>query len=206
MILKTASFLFILTSCKSSPVQNEEVLGAKIANLEHDVQETKTALVDLLTTVRQISQNFEAVSNTVETALSNMDSKVEHLKQDILDKLENKVKREQRAKFETDAKKITQTLAEDIAKSTITKDEFASFQLLVARDTCHVRVSQILLFLDWIKRHLYCSTRNDSGSFFREEVSTTTPGTILPETLMIMSRVSEIRVKSSGWALISSSD
>ena len=127
MILKIVSLILILTVCKSSPVQNEEALAVKITNLEHDVQETKKALLDLLTTVGQISQNYETVANTVE-----------HLKQDILDKLESKVKREQR--------RVSQTFSEDIAKSTITKDEFASFQLLVARDTCHIRVSRILLF------------------------------------------------------------
>ena len=129
MILKIVSLFFILTVCKSSPVQNEEALAVKITNLEHDVQETKTSLLDLLTTVSQMSQKFEKVENTLEAAISNIDSKVEHLKQDILDKLESKVKRDQRKKA-------------DFTKSTITKDEFASFQLLVARDTSHIRVSQ----------------------------------------------------------------
>ena len=136
MILNIVSLFFILTFCKSSPVQNEEALTVKVTNLEHDVQETKTTLLDLLSTVSQISQNFETVANTLEAAISNIDRKVEHLKQDILDKLENKVKREQREKF---------TEAEDVTKSTITKDEFASFQLVVARDTSHIRVSQFLM-------------------------------------------------------------
>ena len=134
MILNIVSLFFILTLCKSSPVQNEEALTVKITNLEHDVQETKTSLLDLLSEVSQISQNFETVANSVEAAISNIDRKVEHLKQDILDKLENREKREQREKFRTQT--------EDVTKSTITKDEFASFQLVVARDTSHLRVSQ----------------------------------------------------------------
>ena len=137
MILNIVSLLFILTFCKSSPVQNEEALTVKVTNLEHDVQETKTTLLDLLSTVSQISQSFETVANTLEVAIGNIDRKVEHLKQDILDKLDNKVKREQREKFTTER--------EDVTKSTITKDEFASFQLVVARDTSHIRVSQSLM-------------------------------------------------------------
>ena len=136
MILNIVSLFFILTFCKSSPVQNEEALTVKITNLEHDVQETQTSLLDLLSAVSQISQNFETVANSVEAAISNIDRKVEYLKQDILDKLENREKREQREKF---------TEAEDVTKSTITKDEFASFQLVVARDTSHIRVSQFLM-------------------------------------------------------------
>ena len=127
MILKISLLFFILTFCDSSPIQNEETLGVKITNLEHDVQETKKALLDLLTTVSQISQNYETVANTVE-----------HLRQDILDKLESKVRREERR----DSQK---TFTKDIANSTITKDEFAAFQLLVARDTSHIRVRPILL-------------------------------------------------------------
>ena len=185
--MKIALLFFIFTYCNSSPIQNEETLGVKITNLEHDVQETKKALLDLLTTVGQISQNYETVANTVE-----------HLKQDILDKLESKVKREQR--------RVSQTFSEDIANSTITKDEFASFQLLVARDTCHIRVSRISLFTFYRKlkkKHFCFSIRKDSGLFSRKEDSTIIPKIILPETSMIMSRVLEIRVKSSGLALIS---
>ena len=125
MILKISLLFFILTFCNSSSIQNEETLGVKITNLEHDVQDTKKALLDLLTTVGQISQNYETVANTVE-----------HLRQDILDKLESKVRREERRDSQ-------QTYTKDIANSTITKDEFASFQLLVARDTSHIRVSPV---------------------------------------------------------------
>lgn len=124
MILKISLLFFILTFCNSSSIQNEETLGVKITNLEHDVQDTKKALLDLLTTVGQISQNYETVANTVE-----------HLRQDILDKLESKVRREERRDSQ-------QTYTKDIANSTITKDEFASFQLLVARDTSHIRYQE----------------------------------------------------------------
>ena len=161
MILNIVSLFFILTVCKSSPVQNEEALAVKITNLEHDVQETKTSLLDLLTTVSQMSQKFEKVANTVETAVSNIDSKVEHLKQDILDKLENKVKRDQRKKAE----------AEDFTKSTITKDEFASFQLLVARDTSHIRVSQSLMRRKNIIYHFYLSVSRATVGCISEERS-----------------------------------
>lgn len=124
MILKISLLFFIFTFCDSSPIQNEETLGVKITNLEHDVQETKKALLDLLTTVSQISQNYETVANTVE-----------HLRQDILDKLESKVRREERRDSQ-------QTFTKDIANSTITKDEFAAFQLLVGRDTSHIRFQE----------------------------------------------------------------
>jgi len=124
MILKISLLFFILTFCNSSPIQNEETLGVKITNLEHDVQETKKALLDLLTTVGQISQNYETIANTVE-----------HLRQDILDKLESKVRREERRDSQ-------HTFTKDIANSTITKDEFAAFQLLVARDTSHIRYQE----------------------------------------------------------------
>jgi len=157
MILNIVSLLFILTFCKSSPVQNEEALTVKVTNLEHDVQETKTTLLDLLSTVSQISQNFETVANTLEVAIGNIDRKVEHLKQDILDKLENKVKREQREKFTTET--------EDVSKSTITKDEFASFQLVVARDTSHIRYQE----RQWVvfqRRGQY----NNPGDYFARDL------------------------------------
>jgi len=119
----------------------------------------------MLKTVEKISQKYETVANTLETAIINMDRKLEHLKRDILDKLESKVKREQRGKFVTQAtfdvisqkiktleglpknlsKAVSRTyhdITEDISQSTITKDEFASFQLLVARDTCHIRYQE----------------------------------------------------------------
>ena len=81
----------------------------------------------MLTTVGQISKNYETVAKTVE-----------HLRQDILDKLESKVRREERRDSQ-------QSFTKDIANSTISKDEFASFQLLVARDTSHIRVGRMLL-------------------------------------------------------------
>ena len=168
MKLKFPYILFILTFCNTSSIQNETTFGVKITNLEYDLQETKTNILDMLKTVEKISQKYETVANTLETAIINMDRKLEHLKQDILDKLESKVKREQRGKFVTQAtfdvisqkiktleglpknlsKAVSRTyhdITEDITQSTITKDEFASFQLLVARDTCHIRVSKKII-------------------------------------------------------------
>ena len=82
------------------------------------------------------------------------------------DKLQHpivQVKREQRGKFVTEAafdilarkldkleslprnlseavSKTFSNMSEDLSRSTITKNEFASFQLVVARDTSHIRV------------------------------------------------------------------
>jgi len=129
-------FVIFFTKALSSPL-----LVEKISKLENQMQNLKKDLSD---------------------SILSLESKYEHLKEDLNTKFDSKVKREQRGKFVTEetfdivAKKIERLqylpknltevvsktysdISKAISRTTITRDEFAQFQLTVARDTCKVR-------------------------------------------------------------------
>ena len=106
---------------------------------------------------------MQTLKRDLSDSIHSLESKFQHLQEDLNTKFDNKVKREQRGKFVTEetfdlvAKKIERLqdlpknltevvsrtysdISKDITRTTITRDEFAQFQLMVARDTCKVRV------------------------------------------------------------------
>ena len=113
-------------------------------------------------TIRDSKDSLNAV---LEEAMRSVDKKIEDLQEKIVDKLEKKVKRQGRGKFVSEEtfdlvarqveelNKLPESLNASVAKTytditanlnrmTITREEFAAFQLSVARDTCKTRVSQ----------------------------------------------------------------
>jgi len=96
-------------------------------------------------TIQEIDNRLQ----TVEDELSSMSKNFYGFQQDIINKLESKVKREERGKFVTEAAfdVITQKLEKlenlpvNITNS-VTKNEFAKFQLDVARDTALIRYQE----------------------------------------------------------------
>ena len=150
---------------KDSLTQNEAKLG-EIANKQEEGNGRSDAdLNNKLTGVfDSIKDSKDSVTAVVEDALYRMNKKFDDLKSDMLSKLESKVKRSNEAgkfvseeSFEVVARqvealkglpeslnaKVDQTyskLSKGMGMSTITRDEFAKFQLNVARDTSHLRV------------------------------------------------------------------
>ena len=111
-----------------------------------------------------IRDSKDSVSAILEDAMMSVDAKIELLKQEILQKLVTKVKWEESEKFVSEEafnkvarkvqelsqlpsslnKSVSQSLRNmtaDLDKMTISKAEFASLQLSVARDTSRSRVS-----------------------------------------------------------------
>ena len=119
------------------------------------------------TIFQTIRESKDSVTAVLEDALRSVDKKIEDLKEEIVDKLEKKVKRQERGKFVSEEtfdlvarqveelSKLPESLNASVARTytditanlnrmTITREEFAAFQLSVARDTCKTRVSQYL--------------------------------------------------------------
>ena len=141
--------------------QNEEKLK-EIAGKQNDANVFDNKLSNVYETIRDSKESVTAV---VEDALDTMNKKFEDLKTNMMEKLESKVKRSNdvgkfvsEESFEVVArdveklKKLPETLtsqmdqsysklSKGMSKSTITRDEFARFQLSVARDTSQLRVS-----------------------------------------------------------------
>ena len=113
--------------------------------------------------ISKLENEIQTLKQDLSESIHSLESKFEHLQEDLNTKFDNKVKREQRGKFVTEetfdlvAKKIERlqdlpknltevvsrtysAISRDITRTTITRDEFAQFQLMVARDTCKVRV------------------------------------------------------------------
>ena len=113
--------------------------------------------------ISKIENEMKILKTDLSASIHSLESKFAHLQDDLNTKFESKVKREQRGKFVTEetldlvAKKIERLqdlpknltevvsrtysdISKDITRTTITRDEFAQFQLMVARDTCRVRV------------------------------------------------------------------
>ena len=171
----------LLTSiCVSLPTES------KISSLETELNSTRDIVHEMLGSVNKLSkqslisktefenikanldlqtEKIEDISALMEDALRSVDKKIEDLQEDIVDKLEKKVKRQERGKFVSEEtfdivarqveelSKLPESLNASVARTytditaninrmTITREEFAAFQLSVARDTCKTRVSQ----------------------------------------------------------------
>jgi len=142
--------------------QNEEKLK-EIAGKQNNANVFDNKLSNVYETIRDSKESVTAV---VEDALDTMNKKFEDLKTNMMEKLESKVKRSNdvgkfvsEESFEAVArdveklKKLPETLTSQIdqsysklskgtSKSTITRDEFARFQLSVARDTSQLRFNE----------------------------------------------------------------
>ena len=168
----------------------------RLEQLENELVETKSSLVEILKTVSIISKEFvhkdqieliklqnnedasdeldikfmslneqindskKQLSNFVHEAVSSLEKQFVRLKDDLSHKLDKKVKRDHERKFVTEEKFATvsqqvqklqslplniswqvNALSENLTESTITRNEFAKFQLTVARDTARVKVN-----------------------------------------------------------------
>ena len=111
------------------------------------------------TMIQSINDSKDSVTAVLEEALRSVDRKME----DLQERLEKKVKQEERGKFVSEetfgllARQVEQlsrlpeslnasvarsysALAANLERRTITRQEFVSFQLSVARDTCMTKV------------------------------------------------------------------
>ena len=169
----------------------------RLEQLENELVETKSSLVEILKTVSIISKEFvhkdqidrliklqnnedasdeldikfmslneqindskKQLSNFVHEAVTSLEKQFVRLKDDLSYKLDKKVKRDHDRKFVTEDKFATvsqqvqklqslplniswqvNALSENLTESTITRNEFAKFQLTVARDTARVKVN-----------------------------------------------------------------
>ena len=188
-------FLFFCTSVLSLSTErvNTEM---RLEQIEKELVETKSSLVEILKTITIISKEYvhkdqieklmklqnqddasneldikfmslneqindskKQLTNFVHKAVNALEKQFVTLKDDLSHKLDKKVKRDHDRKFVTEEKFATvskqveklQTLplnisrhvnaiSEDLSASTITRNEFAKFQLTVARDTARVKV------------------------------------------------------------------
>ena len=117
------------------------------------------------TMFQTIRDSKDSLTAVLEDAMRSVDKKIEDLQEEIVDKLEKKVKRQGRGKFVSEETfdlvarqveelnklpeslnaSVAQTYTDikaNMARMTITREEFSAFQLSVARDTCKTRVSQ----------------------------------------------------------------
>jgi len=154
---------------KESLLKTEEKVDQISNKQEEIVQGSGGSEVDidrkLKTVFESISDSKDSVTAVVEDALYTMNKKFDNLKSDIMAKLETKVKREQRGKFvkEEDfdivarqveklkdlpkslneiVDKSYSKMSQGMSKSGISREEFAQFQLNVARDTSHLRFNE----------------------------------------------------------------
>ena len=112
-------------------------------------------------TIRDSKDSFSAI---LEDAMISVDKKIAEMKDDIMKNLEERIKRQKRREFVSEEKleevssqieelsKLPETLSASVAevhdnitsnfnKMTISREEFASFRLNVARDSSKTRVS-----------------------------------------------------------------
>ena len=136
------------------------------------------------TMIKTIRDSKDSVTAVLEEALRSVDRKIEDLQAEIVEKLEKKVKRQERGKFVTEdtfdlvarqvveLRKLPESLNASVARTysdmtanlnrmTITRQEFASFQLSVARDTCRTRVSQSEKYLEIFQFNINIIQFND---------------------------------------------
>ena len=184
-------FLFLYTSVLSLSTErvNTEM---RLEQIEKELAETKSSLVEILKTISIISKEYvhkdqielqnqedasneldikfmslneqindskKKLTNFVHKAVNSLEKQFVTLKDDLSHKLDKKVKRDHDRKFVTEEKFATvskqveklqtlplnisrhvNALSEDLTASTITRNEFAKFQLTVARDTARVKV------------------------------------------------------------------
>ena len=188
-------FFFLYTSVLSLSTErvNTEM---RLDQIEKELVETKSSLVEILKTISIISKEYvhkdqieeliklqnqddasneldikfmslneqindskKQLTNFVHKAVNSLEKQFVTLKDDLSHKLDKKVKRDHDRKFVTEEKFATvskqveklqtlplnisrhvNALSEDLSASTITRNEFAKFQLTVARDTARVKV------------------------------------------------------------------
>ena len=152
---------------KNGLAKNEKKLGEIVKkqeenNSDGDIDSKISVVFD------SIRDSKDSVTAIVEDALYSMNKKFDDLKSDMMSKLESKVKgsneggkfvseeafkvvageveslKEFPEKLNAKVEKTFSKLSEGKTEQTITRDEFAQFQLLVARDTSHLRVGNIL--------------------------------------------------------------
>jgi len=150
---------------KNGLAKNEKKLGEIVKKQEEnssdgDIDSKISVVFD------SIRDSKDSVTAIVEDALYSMNKKFDDLKSDMMSKLESKVKRSNEGgkfvseeAFEVVAReveslkefpeklnaKVEQTyskLSEGKTEQTITRNEFAQFQLIVARDTSHLRFNE----------------------------------------------------------------
>ena len=152
---------------KNGLAKNEKKLGEIVKkqeenNSDGDIDSKISVVFD------SIRDSKDSVTAIVEDALYSMNKKFDDLKSDMMSKLESKVKgsneggkfvseeafkvvageveslKEFPEKLNAKVEKTFSKLSEGKTEQTITRDEFAQFQLLLARDTSHLRVGNIL--------------------------------------------------------------
>lgn len=197
MSQRVSLFIFLLFCTSVLSLSTERVnTEMRLEQLEKELVETKSSLVEILKTITIISKEYvhkdqieklmklqnqddasneldikfmslneqindskKQLTNFVHKAVNALEKQFVTLKDDLSHKLDKKVKRDHDRKFVTEEKFATvskqveklQTLplnisrhvnaiSEDLSASTITRNEFAKFQLTVARDTARVKV------------------------------------------------------------------
>jgi len=127
-----------------------------------------------------LNKNINDTKDNFKNVINDLENKFDDLKEDVSSKIDSKVKRERSKKFITEesfnvvtkklqdiptnfSKKIHE-ISEDIFNSAITKDEFASFKLMMARDVCHLKFEEG----EWVKFQQRGQYKNPQYYFARE--------------------------------------
>jgi len=138
-----------------------------------DSNELNNKLDSLNKYVNDTKENFTNI-------VSLLESKFDDLKKDVSFKIDKKVKREHSKKFVTEeafnivtkklqdipnnfSRKVNE-ISQDIFNSAITKDEFSSFKLMMARDVCHLKFEEG----EWVKFQQRGQYKNPQYYFARE--------------------------------------
>ena len=205
IMYKKHSFIvlfLLLKYCSSSAILNIDNIEEKLNKLSENYENIDERFDTVYQTV---SDTKDSLTIFIDDAIKSLSDKFEIFKEDISDKLDDKVKREQRGRFVTEADfdmitrkidkleylpqnltdAVTNTysdISEDIIKSTISKEEFASFQLSVVRDTSHLRVSFYQLRIKSSKSLSYFSIKRENGLSSNKGDNLVIQKTILPET------------------------
>jgi len=153
-----------IENIQSSLAQTEEKLSEIVQKQEESSNEDLDSKLNSV--FDSIRDSKDSVSAVVEDALYTMNKKFDDLKSDMMSKLESKVKRSNEPgkyvseeAFEVVAREIEalkdlpstlnakvedtySKLSKGMSTETITRDEFAQFQLNVARDTSHLRFNE----------------------------------------------------------------
>ena len=157
-------------------ISKEYVHKDQIEKLQNQDDASNELDIKFMSLNEQINDSKKQLTNFVHKAVNALEKQFVTLKDDLSHKLDKKVKRDHDRKFVTEEKFATvskqveklqtlplnisrhvNALSEDLSASTITRNEFAKFQLTVARDTARVKVCHhcdILQTIFHIVRHL----------------------------------------------------
>ena len=160
--MRTPSLLLLLSSLHSGVLLPSETISTelRLSQLESGLDSTRSTLMKILRSVSILSKQHEVINEeNVTGVVKSLQKKFDDLKDDLSSQLENKVKRADGGKFLTDesfeevSRKVQKlqdlpnALMEsvnriklDFPQTAITKEEFSSFQLTVARDLATVKV------------------------------------------------------------------